>query len=105
MLTLTIVGVGADTSVGGGSGSRAGRRLTLVLAKFTGAFLGSLVILCVFIVYPLVIALVVITIVTLMCCRLPRKDPAQVRLKWRLKLSIRGIDKSHLVFKFKLRLE
>jgi len=59
VLTLTIVGIAADNSAVGGSGSRAGRRLISVLTMFIGAFVGSLLTIHVSIVYPLVIALIV----------------------------------------------
>ena len=81
VLTLTIVGIGADSHVVGGSGSRAGRCLTSVFAMFMGALLGSLMILHASIVYPLVIALVVIAIVAVMSRALSRNNPAWVHLK------------------------
>jgi uncharacterized membrane protein YoaK (UPF0700 family) len=39
VLTLTIVGIGADSRLAGGSGSKAGRRLIAVAAMFVGALL------------------------------------------------------------------
>src|SRR5947209_8246422 len=63
VLTLTIVGMAADTRLVGGSGSKAGRRLIAVAAMFVGAFVGSLLIFHVSIVSPLVIALIVISMV------------------------------------------
>jgi uncharacterized membrane protein YoaK (UPF0700 family) len=45
VLTMTITGTAADTRVGGGTGSRAGRRMLSVLAMFMGALFGALFIL------------------------------------------------------------
>jgi uncharacterized membrane protein YoaK (UPF0700 family) len=54
VLTLTIVGMAADSRLAGDSGSKAGRRLIAVLAMFVGALVGSLLIFHVSIVFPLV---------------------------------------------------
>jgi uncharacterized membrane protein YoaK (UPF0700 family) len=79
VLTLTIVGVAADSHLVGGSGSRAGRRLISVAAMFVGALAGSLLIFHVSIVSPLVIALIVIAIVAVTTRVLSRADPIWVR--------------------------
>jgi len=79
VLTLTIVGIGSDSRLVGGSGSKAGRRLISVVAMFVGALVGSLLIFHVFIVYPLVIALIVMAIVAVTARVLSRTDPAWVR--------------------------
>lgn len=79
VLTLTIVGVAADSHLVGGSGSRAGRRLISVAAMFVGALIGSLLIFHVSIVSPLVIALIVIAIVAVTTRVLSRTDPIWVR--------------------------
>ena len=79
VLTLTIVGISADSRLAGGSGSRAGRRLIAVAAMFTGALVGSLLIFHVSIVYPLVIALIVMVIIAVTTRVLSRTDPAWVR--------------------------
>jgi len=78
VLTLTIVGMAADSRIVGESGSRAGRRLISVLAMLVGAFVGSLLIFHVSIVYPLVIALIVMTIVAVTARLLSSTDPAWV---------------------------
>jgi len=39
VLTLTIIGMGADSHFAGGSGSKAGRRLFSIAAMFSGALL------------------------------------------------------------------
>ncbi len=79
VLTLTIVGMAADSRLAGGSGSRAGRRLIAVVAMLVGALVGSLLILHVSIVVPLVIALVVTTLVAVTTRVLSRTDPDWVR--------------------------
>jgi uncharacterized membrane protein YoaK (UPF0700 family) len=79
VLTLTIVGISADSRLAGGSGSRAGRRLIAVAAMFAGALVGSLLIFHVSIVYPLVIALIVMVLIAVTTRVLSRTDPAWVR--------------------------
>ena len=63
----------------GGSGSRAGRRLIAVAAMLVGALVGSLLILHVSIVSPLVIALIVMAMVAVTARVLSSTDPAWVR--------------------------
>src|SRR5579859_588458 len=79
VLTLTIVGISADSRLAGGSGSKAGRRLISVAAMFAGALAGSLLIFHVSIVFPLVIALIVVATVAVMTRVLSSTDPAWVR--------------------------
>ena len=79
VLTLTIVGIAADSRLVGGGGSRAGRRLIAVVAMFVGALVGSLLILHVAIVFPLVIALIVIAMIAGTTRLLSRTDPIWVR--------------------------
>jgi uncharacterized membrane protein YoaK (UPF0700 family) len=79
VLTLTVVGVAADSRIAGGSGSRAGRRLIAVAAMFVGALVGSLLIFHVSIVFPLVLALIVMAIIAVTTRVLSRTDPAWVR--------------------------
>jgi uncharacterized membrane protein YoaK (UPF0700 family) len=75
VLTLTIVGIAADSRPVGGSGSRAGRRLIAVLAMFLGALVGSVLIFHVTLVAPLVLALSVIAIIAATTHLLSRTDP------------------------------
>jgi uncharacterized membrane protein YoaK (UPF0700 family) len=63
VLTLTITGLAADHWLAGATGARVGRRLISVAAMFTGALVGALLVLRVHIVYPLVIALVILAAV------------------------------------------
>lgn len=79
VLTLTIVGFGADSRLAGGSGSKAGRRLIAVAAMFVGALLGSLLIFHITIVYPLACAFVVMASVAVTTRVLSKSDPAWVR--------------------------
>ena len=79
VLTLTIVGIAADSRLVGGSGSRAGRRLISAGAMFVGALVGSMLIFHVAIVSPLVIALIVIVMIAGTTRLLSRTDPEWVR--------------------------
>jgi uncharacterized membrane protein YoaK (UPF0700 family) len=79
VLTLTIVGIGADNRLVGGSGSRAGRRLIAVVAMFAGALVGSLLIFHVSIVSPLVLALIIMAVIAVTTRVLSSTDPAWVR--------------------------
>jgi uncharacterized membrane protein YoaK (UPF0700 family) len=78
VLTLTIVGIPADSRIAGGSGSKAGRRLIAVVAMLVGAFIGSLLIFHVSSVTPLVIAFIIMALVAMTTRVLSRNDPAWV---------------------------
>ncbi len=65
VLTLTITGVAADHALAGATGARVARRLISVLAMLLGALVGAVLVLHVRIVYPLVIALVILVAVAL----------------------------------------
>jgi uncharacterized membrane protein YoaK (UPF0700 family) len=73
VLTLTITGIAADSPVAGATGAHAARRLISVLAMFVGALAGALLVLRVHIVYPLVIALVILAAVTVFAVTWARK--------------------------------
>jgi uncharacterized membrane protein YoaK (UPF0700 family) len=75
VLTLTITGVAADSTIAGGAGSVAGRRLVAVTAMFVGAVVGAALALDVHIVAPLAIALVVTSVVALISWRAGVDDP------------------------------
>jgi uncharacterized membrane protein YoaK (UPF0700 family) len=79
VLTLTITGLGADSRMGGGPGSKAGRRLTSISAMFIGALVGALMILYVSSSYALVMAFVVLTIVAVAARVLSRRYPSWVQ--------------------------
>jgi uncharacterized membrane protein YoaK (UPF0700 family) len=63
VLTLTITGIAADSPLAGATGAHAARRLISVIAMFLGALVGAVLVLRVQIVYPLVIALVILAAV------------------------------------------
>jgi uncharacterized membrane protein YoaK (UPF0700 family) len=63
VLTLTITGIAADSPLAGATGARVARRLISVAAMFVGALAGALLVLHVHIVYPLVIALIILAVV------------------------------------------
>ncbi len=63
VLTLTITGLAADSSIAGGKGSKAGRRLIAVTAMLGGALVGAALVIHASIFDPLLIALIVTAIV------------------------------------------
>ena len=63
VLTLTITGIAADSPLAGATGAHVARRLISVAAMFAGALAGALLVLRVHIVYPLVIALIILAVV------------------------------------------
>ena len=65
VLTLTISGMAADSPLAGATGTHLARRLISVAAMFVGALSGALLVLHVHIVYPLVIALVILAVVAI----------------------------------------
>ncbi len=65
VLTLTITGIAADSPIAGATGSHAARRVISVAAMFVGALAGAVLVLHANIVYPLVIALVLLAAVAL----------------------------------------
>jgi uncharacterized membrane protein YoaK (UPF0700 family) len=65
VLTLTITGFAADGPLAGATGARVARRLISVAAMLVGALVGALFVLRIRIVYPLVIALVILAAVAL----------------------------------------
>jgi uncharacterized membrane protein YoaK (UPF0700 family) len=78
VLTMTITGVAADSTVAGGKGARAGRRLTAVAAMLAGALLGAALVIHTAIFYPLLIALIVTAIVAAAAAILGKPGPAWV---------------------------
>jgi uncharacterized membrane protein YoaK (UPF0700 family) len=65
VLTLTITGMAADSPLAGATGAHLARRLISVAAMFLGALAGALLVLHVHIVYPPVIALVILAAVAI----------------------------------------
>jgi uncharacterized membrane protein YoaK (UPF0700 family) len=79
VLTLTITGIAADSTLAGGTGSKSGRRLTAVAAMLAGALAGAELVLHTRIYYPLLIALAAIVAGAIMTYRLGKPGPAWVR--------------------------
>jgi uncharacterized membrane protein YoaK (UPF0700 family) len=79
VLTLTITGTAADSTMAGGKGATAGRRFTSVVAMFAGALIGAVFVLHVGIVLPLVTALVVLVAVATAARVAGTADAAWVR--------------------------
>jgi uncharacterized membrane protein YoaK (UPF0700 family) len=73
VLTLTITGIAADSPLAGATGAHAARRLISVAAMFAGALAGALLVLRVHIVYPLVIALIILAAVAVLATVRPRR--------------------------------
>jgi uncharacterized membrane protein YoaK (UPF0700 family) len=76
VLTLTIVGIAADSGFAGGPGSRAGRRLTSALAMLAGGLVGAVLVVHAQIVYPLVIALIAVAAIAVTTRALTASQPA-----------------------------
>jgi uncharacterized membrane protein YoaK (UPF0700 family) len=74
VLTLTITGIAADSTILGGKGSKAGRRLIAVAAMLLGAVIGAALVLHARIVFPLAVALVVIVAVAAVTGALANSD-------------------------------
>lgn len=78
VLTLTLIGVPADSQLVGGSGSRAGRRLIAVAAMLLGALIGALLLTHGVTVLPLVIATILVGGVAIATHALARANPPWV---------------------------
>jgi uncharacterized membrane protein YoaK (UPF0700 family) len=63
VLTLTITGTAADSTIAGGKGSTSGRRVISVAAMFMGGLIGALLVVHARIVLPLVAGLAVLVLV------------------------------------------
>jgi uncharacterized membrane protein YoaK (UPF0700 family) len=79
VLTLTVTGIGADSAIGGGKGSKSGRRLVSVAAMFLGALAGAALVLHVHVGLPLVLALVIVVAVIAVSHVAGRTDPPWTR--------------------------
>ncbi len=79
VLTLTITGIAADSALGAGGGSKAGRRLLSVVTMLAGAFAGAVLIRHAQAWWPLLIALVVILAGATATYLLGKSGPAWVR--------------------------
>jgi uncharacterized membrane protein YoaK (UPF0700 family) len=74
VLTLTITGTAADSSLAGGKGFSAGRRLLSVMAMFLGALAGALLVVHSVIVIPLAAAATAVVCIGVVASRLGRLD-------------------------------
>jgi uncharacterized membrane protein YoaK (UPF0700 family) len=81
VLTLTVTGIGADSALGGGKGSKSGRRLLSVAAMFIGALAGAALVLHVHVALPLTIALVLVVVVAAVSYVTGRTNPAWTRVE------------------------
>lgn len=79
VLTLTIVGIAADSRAAGGSGSQAGRRLLAIAAMLSGALIGAALVLHTRIWYPLLIAFAVVAVGAIATYQLGKSKPDWVR--------------------------
>jgi uncharacterized membrane protein YoaK (UPF0700 family) len=79
VLTLTITGIAADSTVAGGQGSSTGRRVVSVASMLVGALVGAVFVLHVAIALPLVTALVVLVAAAGAARLLGRGDAEWVR--------------------------
>jgi uncharacterized membrane protein YoaK (UPF0700 family) len=72
VLTMTLTGVAADSTLAGGPGAKLGRRLLAVAAMFVGGLIGALLALNVDILAPLVAALATLTVTAIAAQRLSK---------------------------------
>jgi uncharacterized membrane protein YoaK (UPF0700 family) len=78
VLTMTITGIAADSTIAGGKGSKAGRRLIAVAAMLVGGLVGAALVIHAHIFYPLLIVLIVTAIVAATAAILGKPEPAWV---------------------------
>ncbi|MGZ4421865.1 MAG: DUF1275 family protein [Gaiellaceae bacterium] len=76
VLTMTLTGVAADSTLAGGHGSRLGRRALSVAAMLLGALIGGALVLKVDNPAPLALATVLLAVVTFVTYRASRSTPA-----------------------------
>jgi uncharacterized membrane protein YoaK (UPF0700 family) len=98
VLTLTITGIAADSSIVGGTGAKAPRRLIPVAALLVGGLIGALIVRHAPVVYPLVIALVVLATVAATGCLLRSSalDLRPERALWPAAKQVCGANRSYL---------
>jgi uncharacterized membrane protein YoaK (UPF0700 family) len=81
VLTMTVTGIGADSALGGGQGSKSGRRLIAIAAMFLGALIGAVLVLHVRIVLPLALALAITMLVAVASYMAGKSDPEWTRVE------------------------
>ena len=74
VLTMTLTGIGADSPVAGGGGSKLGRRSLAVAAMLLGGLIGALLALNVDTAAPLAVAAVVLAVVALAAHAIARSE-------------------------------
>ena len=79
VLTMTLTGIGADSALAGGSGSKLGRRSLSVAAMFGGALVGALLVLRVDTVAPLAVAAGVLAVTAITAHHLAATQAAATR--------------------------
>jgi len=78
VLTLTLTGLAADSTLPGATGSSARRRLLAVGAMLSGAFVGAALLIHVAVIWPLVLGLVMAVLVAFLARVLGSSDTAWV---------------------------
>jgi len=78
VLTMTLTGIAADSSLVGGKNIRLGRRISAVIIMFVGALVGATLVLRVGIVPALATAAAIMGIVSLAAYLTGRSNPAWV---------------------------
>ena len=78
VLTLTITGIGADSTLVGGLGSKSGRRLVAVVSMLFGAFVGAVLASHTRIFVSLIMALVIVVTVALSILVSGSSNPAWI---------------------------
>jgi len=81
VLTLTITGIAADSTVVGGAGSKSGRRLVAVATMLAGAVVGAAFVVHHQVVLPLLTAVVVTPIVSVLAGVLGHSNPPWSRVE------------------------
>jgi uncharacterized membrane protein YoaK (UPF0700 family) len=81
VLTLTVTGIGADSALGGGKGSKSGRRLISVAAMFIGALAGAALVLHVHVAIPLIFACAIVIVVVVVSHVSGRSNPSWTRVE------------------------
>jgi uncharacterized membrane protein YoaK (UPF0700 family) len=79
VLTLTLTGLAADSAPAGGTAPRPGRRILSVLAMFLGALAGAALLLHAELALTLGLALVLLSVTSLVTQRLSASDAAWIR--------------------------
>jgi uncharacterized membrane protein YoaK (UPF0700 family) len=80
VLTMTITGMTADSSLAGGGGSKVGRRLVAILSMLLGALVGAVLVLHGMLVWPLGIAAFVLFVIALLSRRVAQGEEDWLRL-------------------------